>query len=246
MGGVSEKGARETSFSAAIASTVAQSIGRPATEITIVSLVANSITKTPLNALNVHLVDSKYEHWRALAESKNVSVIFSLGVVGGVSDTMITKLNDAVNSGSFASVLSRFSGLTLTVTGFFTLVYIVAENLRNICKLCYAMLNMMKYIFHCMALLLLLILSASLLYFMKLKEGLSLAVSLSDILLFLHSFSLSQSLHLHPPAFSFFPLLFKQQPLRPSLFQELQVCALPLPWCVCHSVISSTTEAAES
>lgn len=134
MGGVSEKGARETSFSAAIASTVAQSIGRPATEITIVSLVANSITKTPLNA---RLVDSKYEHWRTLAESKNVSVIFSLGVVGGVSDTMITKLNDAVNSGSFATLLSRFSGLTLTVTGFFTLVYIVAENLRNICKLQY-------------------------------------------------------------------------------------------------------------
>ena len=196
MGGVSENGARETSFSAAIASTVAQSIGRPATEIRIVSLVANSITKIPLNALNVHFVDSNYGHWRALAESKNVSVIFSLGVVGGVSDTMITKLNDAVNSGSFASVLSRFSGLTLTVTGFFTLVYIVAENLRNICKLCHAKHDEGHLPLHCIAL----------------SLSLSFAFSLSI-----------------PSVFSFCPLLFKQQPLRPSLFQELQACALPLP-----------------
>ena len=125
------KVAREQFFSGAIASTVAESIGRPANEVTLVSLVANSLTKAPLYA---HLRDEKYRHLRSLTESKNVSVIFSIGVVGGVSETMIAKLNDAVSNGEFAADLSRYSGLTVTISGFFSLVNIVAENLRKICK----------------------------------------------------------------------------------------------------------------
>lgn len=128
---MSVKAARELSFSSAIAFSVAESIGRPANEVTVVSLVANTLTITPLN---VDLGDEKYRQYRSLTESKNVSVIFSLGVVGGVSETMITKLNDAVTNGNFAADLSRYSGLTLTITGFFTLVYIVADNLRKISK----------------------------------------------------------------------------------------------------------------
>ena len=125
--------ARDQSFSAAISLTVAKSIGRPAIEVTVVSLVANSLTRTPLY---VHLTNDKYRHLRSLGESKNVSVVFSLGVTGGVSESMINKLNNAVTTGDFAADLSRYTGLTLTVTGFFTLVYIVAENLRGICKTC--------------------------------------------------------------------------------------------------------------
>jgi hypothetical protein len=171
MGGLSVIAAREQSFGVAIASTVAQAIGRPAGEVTLISLTAGTITTAPLS---VHLHSSAaaahagsgvgaaghghdggyagaagaadgghageaegaahYQSFRSLGDSKNVSVVFSIGVLGGVSESMITKLNDAVTNGDFVASLSRNSGFNLTLSGFFTLVYIVAENLRKIGK----------------------------------------------------------------------------------------------------------------
>jgi hypothetical protein len=148
--------AREQSFGVAIASTVAQVIGRPEGEVTLISLTAGTITIAPLS---VHLHSTAtaaaashggageghasasasasvayYQRFRSLGDSKNVSVVFSIGALGGVSESMITKLNDAVTNGDFVASLSRNSGFSLTLSGFFTLVYIVAENLRKIGK----------------------------------------------------------------------------------------------------------------
>jgi hypothetical protein len=158
MGGLSVTAAREQSFGVAIASTVAQVIGRPEGEVTLISLTAGTITIAPLS---VHLHSTAtaaaashggageghasasasasasvayYQRFRSLGDSKNVSVVFSIGVLGGVSESMITKLNDAVTNGDFVASLSRNSGFSLTLSGFFTLVYIVAENLRKIGK----------------------------------------------------------------------------------------------------------------
>lgn len=181
MGGLSVIAARQQSFGVAIASTVAGAIGRPAGEVTLISLTAGTITRAPLS---VHLHSAAtaalaghdsagdggaghavhgaaaavaaagqdgghagdsgagsggdsaghYQRFRSLGDSKNVSVVFSIGVLGGVSESMITKLNDAVTNGDFVASLSRNSGFNLTLSGFFTLVYIVAENLRKIGK----------------------------------------------------------------------------------------------------------------
>lgn len=144
MGGLSVTAAREQSFGLAIASTVAQAIGRPSGEVTLISLTAVTIT---IASLSVHLHSGaaghaggegavQYHSFRSLGDSKNVSVVFSIGVLGGVSESMITKLNDAVTNGDFEASLSRNSGFNLTLSGFFTLVYIVAENLRKIRKYC--------------------------------------------------------------------------------------------------------------
>lgn len=148
MGGLSVIAAREQSFGVAIAATVAGAIGRPAGEVTLISLTAGVITIAPRSA---HLVSTAaadhaglageyagrtvfYHCFRSLGDSKNVSVVFSIGVLGGVSESMITKLNNAVTNGDFVASLSRNSGFNLTLSGFFTLVYIVAENLRKIGK----------------------------------------------------------------------------------------------------------------
>jgi hypothetical protein len=161
MGGLSVIAARGQSFGVAIASTVAQTIGRPEGEVTLLSLTAGTITIAPLSvqlhstaaahAGDGHAGDggsgvgagyaggggdsaAHYHRFRSLGDSKNVSVVFSIGVLGGVSESMITKLNDAVTNGDFVASLSRNSGLNLILSGFFTLVYIVAENLRKIGK----------------------------------------------------------------------------------------------------------------
>ena len=155
MGGLSVIAARQQSFGVAIASTVAQVIGRPADEVTLISLTAGAITIAPLSvhlhstatavALDAHGGGhghaggggdsaAHYHRFRSLGDAKNVSVVFSIGVLGGVSESMITKLNDAVTNGDFVASLSRNSGFNLTLSGFFTLVYIVAENLRKIGK----------------------------------------------------------------------------------------------------------------